>query len=121
MFHASRVRVICSAAVAFVAAACLHVPPPSAAVVEDACCLQQGLAIASRHRVSAIAQRRFTQQELWSALSLVLRAPALRVTDVGQSIQGRPIRAVTFGTGPTTVLLWSQMHGDESTATMSLA
>ncbi len=34
---------------------------------------------------------------------------------------GRPIRAVTFGDGPTTVLLWSQMHGDESTATMALA
>jgi hypothetical protein len=36
-------------------------------------------------------------------------------------MQGRSIRTVTFGHGPTSVLLWSQMHGDESTATMSLA
>ena len=36
-------------------------------------------------------------------------------------MQGRPIRTVTYGNGPVTVLLWSQMHGDESTATMSLA
>ena len=43
------------------------------------------------------------------------------MTPIGASIQGRPIRAITFGRGPTTVLLWSQMHGDESTATMSLA
>jgi hypothetical protein len=31
------------------------------------------------------------------------------------------MNAVTHGHGPTTVLLWSQMHGDESTATMALA
>ena len=36
-------------------------------------------------------------------------------------MQGRELRTITFGTGPTTVLLWSQMHGDESTATMALA
>jgi len=92
-----------------------HVPAP------DACCLQQGLTIASQHRVAAIAERRFTQQQLWSAIEPSLRSSALRVTDVGRSIQNRPIRAVTFGSGPTKVLLWSQMHGDESTATMALA
>ena len=51
----------------------------------------------------------------------MLKAKALRVTPVGASTHGRALRAVTFGTGPTTVFLWSQMHGDESTATMSLA
>lgn len=50
-----------------------------------------------------------------------MRSPALRSTEIGRSIQGREIRAVTFGEGPATVILWSQMHGDESTATMSLA
>jgi len=34
---------------------------------------------------------------------------------------GRELRSITFGTGPTKVLLWSQMHGDEATATMALA
>jgi hypothetical protein len=34
---------------------------------------------------------------------------------------GREIRTITFGTGATRVLLWSQMHGDESTASMALA
>lgn len=85
------------------------------------CCAAEGRAIAEKHRVSAIASRRFSHAELWGALEPLLRAPGLSVTDVGRSIHGRPIRAVTFGTGPVTVLLWSQMHGDESTATMSLA
>ena len=73
------------------------------------------------HRVAAIASRRFTHGELWTALDPLVRAPGLSVVDIGHSIQGRPIRAVNFGTGAITVLLWSQMHGDESTATMSLA
>ena len=71
--------------------------------------------------MSSIASRRFTHAELWGALDSLVQSPGLRVADVGRSIQGRPIRAVTFGTGPMSVLLWSQMHGDESTATMSLA
>ncbi|HEX5580196.1 MAG TPA: M14 family zinc carboxypeptidase [Gemmatimonadaceae bacterium] len=86
------------------------------------CCLAPGLHIAERHRVAEIPGRRFTHAELWSALEPVVRSsPALGMREVGRSIQGRPIRAITYGTGPTTVLLWSQMHGDESTATMSLA
>ena len=85
------------------------------------CCAVEGKAIAAKHRVSSITSRRFTHAELWGALDPFVRAPGLSVSDIGRSVQGRPIRAVTFGTGPVTVLLWSQMHGDESTASMSLA
>jgi hypothetical protein len=38
----------------------------------------------------------------------------------GTSAEGREIRHLTFGAGPAKVLLWSQMHGDESTASMAL-
>ena len=38
----------------------------------------------------------------------------------GASIEGRAIYHVKTGTGPTSVLLWSQMHGDEPTATSAL-
>ncbi len=85
------------------------------------CCLELGRRIATDHRVGAIESRRFTHAQYWSALEPALKAKALRVTPVGASTHGRPLRAITFGTGPTTVFLWSQMHGDESTATMSLA
>ena len=40
--------------------------------------------------------------------------------EVGKSAEGRIISMYTVGHGPTKVLLWSQMHGDEPTATMAL-
>lgn len=38
----------------------------------------------------------------------------------GYSLQDRPIYLVKYGHGDIPVLMWSQMHGDESTATMAL-
>ncbi len=38
----------------------------------------------------------------------------------GHSVEGRAIHHLTIGSGPTSVLLWSQMHGDEPTATSAL-
>src|SRR4051812_38283496 len=39
---------------------------------------------------------------------------------VGASLENRSINMITVGTGPFRVLLWSQMHGDEPTATAAL-
>jgi hypothetical protein len=38
----------------------------------------------------------------------------------GESVEGRAIYHVSVGKGPYPVLLWSQMHGDEPTATAAL-
>jgi len=43
-----------------------------------------------------------------------------RVKDEGRSVEGREIWSVSFGRGPFVVLMWSQMHGDEPTATSAL-
>jgi hypothetical protein len=52
---------------------------------------------------------------------LAERHPGLfRVAEEGVSSEGRPIPLLLAGEGPTTVLLWSQMHGDEPTATVAL-
>jgi hypothetical protein len=89
------------------------------------CCTRDAfgaaLADAGRYRNPGISTRRFTHREFWTAVDGSLSSPDARVEIIGQSVLGRDIRAVTFGTGPTRVLLWSQMHGDESTATMALA
>ncbi len=45
---------------------------------------------------------------------------ALTISTAGHSFEGRPIYSVSAGAGPTRVFLWSQMHGDESTATRAL-
>ena len=39
---------------------------------------------------------------------------------IGASVEGRSINHLSFGRGPLHVLLWSQMHGDEPTATAAL-
>ena len=39
---------------------------------------------------------------------------------IGQSVAGRSITHLWMGKGPLHVLLWSQMHGDEPTATAAL-
>lgn len=42
------------------------------------------------------------------------------VNTEGFSVQNRPISSVTFGSGKTKILMWSQMHGNESTTTKSI-
>ena len=42
------------------------------------------------------------------------------VEKAGESVEGRAIYHVRVGSGPFGVLLWSQMHGDEPTATSAL-
>lgn len=82
---------------------------------------REGLRIADQFHVDAIADRRFTHESYWRAVQPFIQSRALTVADVGQSVQGRALRTVRFGTGPIKVLLWSQMHGDESTSSMALA
>ena len=43
-----------------------------------------------------------------------------QVIIIGQSVLGKPIYKYELGTGKTKVLLWSQMHGNESTTTKAL-
>src|SRR5688572_28693047 len=83
--------------------------------------MTDALSVADRHRVAAIANRRINHADYWSALQPSLVSQRLKVDVIGRSMMGRELRAITFGTGPTKILLWSQMHGDEATATMALA
>ncbi len=49
-----------------------------------------------------------------------IRGGLFTVEKIGESIEGRSIHYVRAGSGPLGVLLWSQMHGDEATATSAL-
>jgi hypothetical protein len=99
--------------------------PPAPAGGTASCCTRDafsnGLAIATRYRNPAITARRFTHTQYWTAIEPSLRSDAFKLETIGRSILGRDIRSITYGSGPTRVLLWSQMHGDEATATMALA
>lgn len=43
-----------------------------------------------------------------------------KVEEIGKSLEGRSINLVSCGKGAKRILLWSQMHGDEYTATLAL-
>ena len=49
-----------------------------------------------------------------------LKKIGLKVDEVGRSGGGREIYQIEFGHGPLKVFMWSQMHGDEPTATSAL-
>lgn len=73
-------------------------------------------------RVSGLDQRRFAPDAYWTILDPILDGSStLACERVGESAEGRLLRMVSFGEGEMAVLAWSQMHGDESTATMALA
>ncbi|GGG48587.1 M14 family zinc carboxypeptidase [Bizionia arctica] len=42
------------------------------------------------------------------------------IEGIGISVLGEPIHSIKIGTGPKKILLWSQMHGNESTTTKAL-
>jgi len=48
------------------------------------------------------------------------KLPKSSISVIGQSVEKRPIYSLKFGKGSTKVLLWSQMHGNESTTTKAL-
>ena len=73
-------------------------------------------------RVAGLDDRKFSPEQWWDvATPLATEAKGFRVEQIGTSVEGRPLRHVAWGNGDTSVLLWSQMHGDESTASMALA
>lgn len=69
---------------------------------------------------ASLVDRRFKHSDLQPLLDQLQEEPGFTLTPLGVSIQGREIRMVSVGEGAIDVLLWSQMHGDESTATMAL-
>jgi hypothetical protein len=72
------------------------------------------------YKMSAITSRRFSQADMLKWLDPLRDQRLFTITPVGRSAEGRTISMLKLGTGKTTVFLWSQMHGDESTATMAL-
>lgn len=72
------------------------------------------------YKVDGFETRRFKHSEVKKRLMEIAADSAFTIKQVDKSMQGRELYLLSIGTGKTNVLLWSQMHGDESTATMAL-
>ena len=68
----------------------------------------------------SLINRRFKHADIVPLIERLKNKNIFKVDKAGKSIEGRDIYLVSFGTGKTKVFLWSQMHGDEPTATAAL-
>jgi len=68
-----------------------------------------------------IKNRFFKHADLMKILNKLKNKSAFDLREAGHSTNGLSINLITWGNGPKRVFLWSQMHGDEATATMSIA
>ena len=67
-----------------------------------------------------IDKRRIKHQDIQPLIDSLKTLKAFKITKLGESIQGRSISMISIGDGDTDILLWSQMHGDEPTATAAI-
>jgi hypothetical protein len=76
----------------------------------------------NRGKLPGISNRHFKQSEMTGILDRLQSShPSLfELREVGKSAEGRSINLIRLGHGPTKIFMWSQMHGDESTATRAL-
>jgi len=65
-------------------------------------------------------KREVKHKDILPLINKLKNSKLFSVEKVGSSLQNRDIFLIRFGKGETKVFLWSQMHGDESTATMAL-
>ncbi len=70
--------------------------------------------------VDEIVNRRFSFEQFSEVFLDISNHDTFRTIPVGESTEGRPLRLIKLGGGRIKVFLWSQMHGDESTATRAL-
>ena len=78
------------------------------------------LQASEKFKEKSLNQRRFKHADIEPLILDLKNRKDFSVVELGKSVQQRSIYEVTYGTGDKKVMLWSQMHGDESTATMAL-
>ena len=69
-------------------------------------------------KASDLAGRYITNADILPLLNNLSKAFSTEI--IGYSEQNRPIYSVSVGKGATKILIWSQMHGNESTCTKAL-
>ena len=72
------------------------------------------------YRENKLTHRRFKHADIVPLINEVKRRGIFSVEKAGRSVEGRDIYLLSIGHGKSKVFLWSQMHGDEATATMAL-
>ncbi|NCQ17952.1 MAG: peptidase M14, partial [Ignavibacteria bacterium] len=72
------------------------------------------------YREPSLNSRRITHANILPLIEKLHHNSKFVVHKLGESVEKRELFLIKIGTGKTKIFLWSQMHGDESTATMAL-
>ena len=72
------------------------------------------------YKEPSLNKRRIKHEDLQPLIERYKNQAGITVTKVGESIEGRSLSLLSLGSGNTDVFLWSQMHGDEPTATQAI-
>lgn len=72
------------------------------------------------HSIDGLDKTAIKQADLAPILDSLAKHRALERKNLGKSFLGKSIDAFYIGSGPIKVMLWSQMHGDENTASVAL-
>lgn len=80
--------------------------------------MKDNLQLATKYLYESIQGRYVTAKHLDSFLEIL--SSTFKISTVGFSVKQQPIKALQFGKGKVKVLVWSQMHGNESTTTKGL-
>lgn len=73
-----------------------------------------------KYKEPSLKERRIKHTDLQPLIHKIGEDPRFEVNKVGESIEGRSLSLISVGTGSTNVFLWSQMHGDEPTASQAI-
>ena len=72
------------------------------------------------YKESTIGKRRIKRNDIQPLIDKFSANAKFKVINVGKSIGGKDLSLISIGTGETNVFLWSQMHGNEPTATQAI-
>lgn len=73
-----------------------------------------------RYRQAALDKPQLSYADIEPVLQQHRLNPLFRFSQLGESALGVPVWQIDIGNGPVKVMAWSQMHGDEPTATAAL-
>ncbi len=73
-----------------------------------------------RYKEKTLTHRKFKHSDILPLVEKLKNQNDFTVKKMGESAEGREINLISIGKGKTKIFLWSQMHGDESTATAAL-
>ncbi len=71
------------------------------------------------YKETSLEKRRVKYRQIQPLINHFQKNPKFEVQKVGESIEGRDLNLISLGDGDTNIFLWSQMHGDEPTATLA--